>query len=113
MENLLMATVAEPAIRTQLLDRRRRLQGALETHRETRSLQGLLNEVDAARDRLGNGSYGICESCHGAIEPELLRADPLFRYCLPHLSPEEQRSLEQDLDLASHIQRDLLPKQNL
>jgi sigma-B regulation protein RsbU (phosphoserine phosphatase) len=112
VEDLLMAAVAEPAIRTQLLDRRQRLEVALETHRDTGSLQGLLREVDAALDRLGNGSYGICETCHEAIEPELLRADPLFRYCLPHLSPQEQRSLEQDLDLASHIQRDLLPKQN-
>src|SRR6202142_2550921 len=105
MEELLMAAVAEPAIRSQLLDRRQRLEIALETHRDTGSLQGLLWEVDAALDRLGKGSYGLCETCHDPIDPELLRADPLFRYCLPHLSPQEQRSLEQDLDLASHIQR--------
>ena len=35
---------------------------------------------------------------------------PLTRFCLDHLTPLEQRALEQDLDLASRIQRELLPK---
>jgi sigma-B regulation protein RsbU (phosphoserine phosphatase) len=36
-------------------------------------------------------------------------ADPLVRFCIDHLSPDEQRSLEMDLELASQIQRGLLP----
>ena len=108
-----MEQVAEPAIRTQLLDRRRRLEDAIGARRENTGLQDLLREVDAALERVDDRSYGICESCHEPIEPEQLRINPLIRYCLPHLTADEQRALEQDLDLASHIQRELLPKQNL
>lgn len=40
-------------------------------------------------------------------------ADPLTRNCLDCLTPDQQRALEQDLDLASRIQTQLLPNKNL
>jgi sigma-B regulation protein RsbU (phosphoserine phosphatase) len=42
-----------------------------------------------------------------------LLADPLTRFCLGELSDSEKRSLEADLQLASTIQRGLLPQMSL
>jgi phosphoserine phosphatase RsbU/P len=55
------------------------------------------------------GSYGICDACHDSIERERLIEDPLVRLCLDHLSGEQRRALEGDLELAAGIQRSLLP----
>jgi sigma-B regulation protein RsbU (phosphoserine phosphatase) len=41
-----------------------------------------------------------------------LLANPLAQYCLCDLSREQQIALQHDLDLASHVQLALLPKQN-
>ena len=43
-------------------------------------------------------------------KPERLIANPLTRLCLDHLSPKEQRALEDDLELAARIQTGLLPQ---
>jgi sigma-B regulation protein RsbU (phosphoserine phosphatase) len=59
---------------------------------------------------MDKGSYGLCDLCHEPIEQDWLRADPLVRICLAHLTPDQQRAFEQDLDLASQIQGALLPK---
>ncbi len=59
------------------------------------------------------GTYGLCEACHETVEKGRLIADPLIRYCLDHLTMEQRRALEQDLELSSQIQRELLPEQNL
>jgi sigma-B regulation protein RsbU (phosphoserine phosphatase) len=57
--------------------------------------------VDAALKRIELGTFGLCETCHEPIEPDRLIADPLVRFCLDHLTPVEQRALEQDLELAA------------
>ena len=72
----------------------------------------LLHEVDAALRRMDVGTFGICETCGDPVETERLLADPLTRFCLDHLTPVEQRALEEDLELASRIQRELLPKRD-
>ena len=41
-----------------------------------------LAEVEAARDRLDEGSYGVCDSCGGAIAPGRLEARPTARRCI-------------------------------
>ncbi len=38
---------------------------------------------------------------------------PLIRYCLDHLTQHERAALQRDLDLASELQRGLLPQQDL
>jgi sigma-B regulation protein RsbU (phosphoserine phosphatase) len=73
-------------------------------------LRELLKEVDSALDRLEGGSWGVCETCHDPIEPERLEMDPLLSYCLDHLTPRQQKALQQDLDLTSKLQIGLLPK---
>ncbi len=92
-----------------LVARRDRLRDAVRDEPEPSELRGLLREVDAALGRLDGGTFGTCEVCRGAIEPELLSADPLVRVCLDDLSPSDRESLEEDLALASRIQAGLLP----
>jgi sigma-B regulation protein RsbU (phosphoserine phosphatase) len=105
-----MVNQVEVIVRNQLLDRREKLETALVKYSGTDNLRRLLEEVDAALDRLGGGSYGLCEVCHDPIEAERLIADPLARFCLDHLSPRERQMLERDLEMAARIQAELLPK---
>ena len=104
-----VATVELNYLRSELEERRERLQSALQSPSENASLSFLLTEVDAALARMDDGTYGICEACHDPIEKDRLLADPLVRICLTELSYEEQRALESDLALASRIQKGLLP----
>jgi len=108
-----MAEVRDAFLREQLLDRRNRLEAVIGESGETADLVHLLREVDSALTCMEKGTYGLCETCHEPIEQERLIADPLVCYCLDHLSSEQQRALEQDLELASRIQSGLLPKPNL
>jgi RNA polymerase-binding protein DksA len=41
-----------------------------------------LHEVDAAIERLDNGTYGRCESCGAEIPAERLEARPVARLCV-------------------------------
>jgi len=96
-------------LRETLLDRRQKLDAAAAVRGAAPNLDRLIAEVDAALARIESGSYGLCETCHDPIETDRLLADPLLRFCLDHLTPREQRALEQDLELAARIQRELLP----
>jgi phosphoserine phosphatase RsbU/P len=97
---------------TELERRRARLQAATVANVSDTSLQQLLNSVDEALARLNAGTFGICEACHDTIEADRLLCNPLLRFCLDHLSSDEQRALERDLTLAAGIQRGLLPCQD-
>lgn len=108
-----MNAVRKIDLRQRLLDRRQRLKSAMGEFKETTQLMRLLKEVDSALERMNGDSYGLCQVCHGAIEEERLLADPLVHNCLECLTPDQQRALEQDLDLASRIQSQLLPNKNL
>ena len=104
-----MATIAENFMRSQLVDRRRKLELAISEADQAARFSRLLGEVDAALARIDDGTYGICESCHESIEYDRLIADPLLRLCLDHLTDQEKSALEQDLQLAAQVQRGLLP----
>jgi sigma-B regulation protein RsbU (phosphoserine phosphatase) len=108
-----MAIEERAVMREQLLERRSRLESALPTVEDPAAIEGLLQEVDLALQRLSTGTFGICEVCHEAIEQEALRRDPLLRACLEHLTPNQRRAMEHDLELASAIQGNLLPKREL
>ena len=97
-------------IRTQLIDRRQRLERVIDESKETARLVGLLQEVDSALEQVADGTYGACKTCGDPIEEELLLTDPLVSFCLDHLDSDQQRALEQDLELASRIQAALLPE---
>ncbi len=108
-----MAAIGDQFLHAQLEERRQRLDTAITNSPENASLVHLLQEVDSALERMEKGTYGLCETCHDSIEKDRLIADPLVRYCLDHLTAAQQRALEEDLELASRIQRALLPQQNL
>jgi len=108
-----MITAEQSYLRTELEQRRERLHEALHSSAADASLSQLLTAVDTALSRIDQGTFGLCETCHDAIEAERLLADPLVRFCLDHLTSAEQRALESDLSLAARIQRALLPKLGL
>jgi sigma-B regulation protein RsbU (phosphoserine phosphatase) len=108
-----MAYPMENMILQQLQDRKEKLTAAVAESPGAKHLAHLLHEVDLALEKIGNGTYGICETCKDTIELDRLIADPFVRNCLAHLSEMEQRTLERDLDLAHEIQTALLPKKDL
>ncbi len=108
-----MASVIETAIRKQLVDRQQKLGAAIAASGGNAELLRLVGEVDAALERINAGSYGLCRECGDSIETNRLIADPLVQLCLDHLTPSQQRALEEDLELAARIQRELLPGNNL
>jgi phosphoserine phosphatase RsbU/P len=108
-----MATIENAFLRAQLEQRQKRLQAAVAEPHSNAALANLLREVDSALERMDGGTYGICEACHEAIEEDRLLADPLVCLCLDHLTPQQQRALESDLELAAQVQRTLLPPNDI
>ena len=104
-----MATLEVDFLHNQLEDRKRRLEEAITLAPQKAGLAGLLREVDSALERMAKGTFGICEECHESIEQDRLLADPLVCYCLDHLTQTQRNALQRDLDLASEVQRHLLP----
>lgn len=105
-----MATVEIAFLHSQLEDRKRRLQAAIAGGPQDSELSQLLREVDSALERMDKGTYGLCNTCHEPVERDRLLADPLVTYCLDHLSDDERVALQRDLELASQVQRRLLPE---
>lgn len=97
----------------QLLDRRARLRDAQSQRALDLEVSRLLGEVDAALERFGKGTFGLCEECHDPIEPERLVADPLIKLCLGDLTQKQLDDMQRDLQLAAEIQKGLLPKGDL
>jgi sigma-B regulation protein RsbU (phosphoserine phosphatase) len=66
--------------------------------------------LDAALAGAEDCSIGVCEVCHEPVESSLIEMDYTCCVCLEHLSGEERRSLESELELAAAVQRSLLPQ---
>ena len=107
-----LSTTSIQALRPKILERRARLEAATGSL-PAEYVNDLIAEIDAALQRMDTGSYGICESCHDTIEADRLERNPLVRFCLDHLSQQEMRAHEQDLELATEIQTRLLPAKDL
>jgi sigma-B regulation protein RsbU (phosphoserine phosphatase) len=97
-------------VRELLLDRRQKLDAAVTIGSAGSNFNHLIAEVDAALARIEKGSYGLCETCRDPIEADRLVANPLTRFCLDHLTSQERRALQLDLDLAARVQQQLLPQ---
>jgi sigma-B regulation protein RsbU (phosphoserine phosphatase) len=115
-----MATVGDAYFEQQLTARRERLRAVTPHNGAHAEIARLVAEVDAALERLHNGTFGVCEVCQGGIELQRLIADPLARVCadepgarLADLGPEALQRLEADLEMAGRIQRGLLPPQRV
>ena len=99
-------------MRPAILERRARLEAAAGSL-SPQYVNSLLAEIDSALKKIDSGEYGLCEVCHDPIEPEQLQQNPLARFCLDHLSAEERRAHEQDIELATQIQSKLLPARDI
>jgi len=108
-ESMATDVAARAELQAELIARRGKLESALASMGRPAPLVQLLDEVDAALERIEHGTYGVCEICHEAIEADRLAADPLLRACIAHLNAEQRAALEADLALASQIQQGLLP----
>ena len=107
-----MSTAMDTNLRAQLIDWRQKLETSIDGSEDETPLRHLLGEVNLTLERLGNGSYGVCEACHEVMEGEQLMEDPLARYCLSCLTPDQLNALQMDIELAWRIQGALLPKPN-
>ncbi len=111
MSATIQATV--PDLRTELINWRQRLEATAQSANGNFQLNGLLREVESAIENLTRAeSYGVCQVCHDLIGQAAMTVDPLARFCLSCLTPQQLSELEQDLDRAWLIQGETLPKQN-
>src|SRR5512146_569253 len=99
-----MASVRNEVFRSQLMERRQKLEVVRSSALAPGEIESLLQQVDSALERLDKGTYGLCEVCHEAVEADRLMLDPLTCYCLDHLNEAQRRALQRDLDLATQIQ---------
>ena len=51
----------------------------------------LLDQTERALERLADGTYGVCESCGGAVGKARLQAFPRATLCLPCKARSERR----------------------
>ena len=67
--------------------------------------------IDEAITKAESKTLGKCEVCHEDVEPELLEVDYTASVCIEHLSDQERRHLEGELELAQNVQKMLLPQE--
>ncbi len=69
----------------------------------------VITELKDALKRIDSGEFGQCSECNGEVEPERLGLDFTTCVCLDHYSEDQIHALENDLELAAKVQRQLLP----
>jgi sigma-B regulation protein RsbU (phosphoserine phosphatase) len=70
-----------------------------------------LGTLDSALEKADAGTLGLCTVCHDFVETRLLEMDYTSCVCLEHLSDDERRTLEFELEMAQTVQLSLLPQQ--
>ena len=75
------------------------------------SVQARLDVIDNAISKADSKTLGKCKVCHEVVETELLEVDYTACVCIEHLSGEERRQLESELELAQEVQQTLLPQE--
>lgn len=55
------------------------------------SLEHQVDEIDAALERVDEGTYGKCQQCGRDIGDERLVAVPATRFCLEHQAEQDRR----------------------
>lgn len=53
----------------------------------------ILKDIDNSLDKLGKGTYGICEECEEKISEKRLEANPVARYCITCKRQMEEKGL--------------------
>lgn len=80
---------------TELYEREKDM--ALQVHHDDQ-----LSEIDAALERMSEGTYGTCLTCHAEIPFERLEAIPSTAYCVEHSETKNipsDRPIEEDMIL--------------
>ena len=75
------------------------------------SVRTRLDVIDDTISKADSRTLGKCEVCHEDVETELLEVDYTANVCIEHLSKEERRHLESELELAQEVQKMLLPQE--
>ena len=75
------------------------------------SVHACLDFIDDAISKAEAKTLGKCEVCHEVVETKLLEVDYTACVCIEHLSEEERRQLESELELAQDVQKMLLPQE--
>ena len=75
------------------------------------SVHARLDVIDDAISKADSKTLGKCEVCHEVVETELLEVDYTACVCIEHLSKQERRHLESELELAQEVQKMLLPQE--
>jgi len=70
-----------------------------------------LQVIEDSLAEASEGTLGICKVCHELVDERRLEVDYTACICLDHMSEEERRRLESELELSQVIQRALLPQQ--
>jgi sigma-B regulation protein RsbU (phosphoserine phosphatase) len=75
------------------------------------AVRSRLDVIDSAISQTEARTLGKCEICHDDVEPVLVEVDYTARVCIEHLSEQERRQLETEINLARDIQKMLLPQE--
>jgi phosphoserine phosphatase RsbU/P len=75
------------------------------------AVQAQLETIETALEKAEDKTLGSCEICHCCVETKLLETDYTACVCLEHLSPQERRKLESELEFIQVIQRALMPQE--
>jgi sigma-B regulation protein RsbU (phosphoserine phosphatase) len=80
-------------------------------HEELEEFHKVIAAHDDALRRIENGTFGRCVQCkdNGEVEAERLALDFTTCVCLSHYSKEQIHALENDLELAAKVHRQLMP----
>jgi len=97
-------------LRDQLIERRHQLEAVTTASVAAGEIARLLQEVDAALRRMDAGTYGVCEGLRGPDRARAAHGGSAGPLLSGSSATGRAARLEQDLDLASRIQRELLPK---
>ena len=73
-------------------------------------LEEHLEVIESCLHKIEEGTFGICEICHEAVDSELLQMDYTASVCLGHYTEAELRQLESELELSQVVQRAVLPQ---
>jgi sigma-B regulation protein RsbU (phosphoserine phosphatase) len=75
------------------------------------AIQDHLETIDQSIDKADDQTLGLCTVCHDYVQPELIQMDYTSCVCLDHLSEQERRTLEYELELSQSFQKALMPQQ--
>ncbi len=70
-----------------------------------------LGKIESSIEKAESGALGRCKVCQDYVETDLLEIDYTACVCIDHLSQEEVRRLEAELELAQRVQKTLLPQE--